>query len=207
MRRRSTAIWTARSAEASVVIWTTTPWTIPGNRAISFSSQASPTASTRSPRRPTDNWAKAGDKLHPRRQARRGRVQGGQGRRPSSACATSIRPRSASLACAHPLARAAATHFDVPLLDGDHVTDDAGTGFVHTAPGHGREDFDIWMANEPRAAGARHRHRPSPTPSTPTARFTKDAPGFEGKRVIDDKGEQGRRQRGASSRRWPRPAR
>jgi len=31
--------------------------------------------------------------------------------------------------------------FSVPLLAGDHVTDDAGTGFVHTAPGHGREDF------------------------------------------------------------------
>ena len=41
--------------------------------------------------------------------------------------------------------------FDVPLLDGDHVTDEDGTGFVHTAPGHGREDFEIWMAN---AAGA-----------------------------------------------------
>ena len=37
--------------------------------------------------------------------------------------------------------------FNVPLLEGDHVTDDAGTGFVHTAPGHGREDFDVWTAN------------------------------------------------------------
>ena len=37
--------------------------------------------------------------------------------------------------------------FDVPLLAGDHVTDDAGTGFVHTAPGHGREDFDLWMSS------------------------------------------------------------
>ena len=35
----------------------------------------------------------------------------------------------------------------MPLLDGDHVTDDAGTGFVHTAPGHGRDDFDVWIAN------------------------------------------------------------
>jgi isoleucyl-tRNA synthetase len=34
--------------------------------------------------------------------------------------------------------------FTVPLLAGDHVTDDTGTGFVHTAPGHGREDFDVW---------------------------------------------------------------
>ena len=35
----------------------------------------------------------------------------------------------------------------MPLLAGDHVTDDTGTGFVHTAPGHGREDFEIWTAN------------------------------------------------------------
>eukprot|EP01035_Chromulina_nebulosa_P048993 gene48993-66513_t len=48
------------------------------------------------------------------------------------------------LTAAHPL-RGHGYDFDVPLLDGDHVTDDAGTGFVHTAPGHGREDFDVWM--------------------------------------------------------------
>ncbi|WP_163434625.1 class I tRNA ligase family protein, partial [Escherichia coli] len=35
---------------------------------------------------------------------------------------------------AHPL-RGQGYDFDVPMLDGDHVTDDAGTGFVHTAPG------------------------------------------------------------------------
>src|SRR5690606_14334803 len=51
----------------------------------------------------------------------------------------------AGITCAHPLA-GLGYGFDVPLLDGDHVTDDAGTGFVHTAPGHGREDFEIWMA-------------------------------------------------------------
>ena len=31
------------------------------------------------------------------------------------------------------------------IRSGEHVTDDQGTGFVHTAPGHGREDFEIWM--------------------------------------------------------------
>jgi isoleucyl-tRNA synthetase len=31
----------------------------------------------------------------------------------------------------------------VPLILGDHVTDDAGTGAVHTAPGHGQEDFAV----------------------------------------------------------------
>ncbi|MRE70761.1 class I tRNA ligase family protein, partial [Escherichia coli] len=31
--------------------------------------------------------------------------------------------------------------FDVPAILGDHVTLDAGTGAVHTAPGHGPDDF------------------------------------------------------------------
>ena len=34
-------------------------------------------------------------------------------------------------------------NFDVPMLPGDHVTDDAGTGFVHTAPSHGDDDYQM----------------------------------------------------------------
>lgn len=34
---------------------------------------------------------------------------------------------------------------DIPLLAGEHVTEDAGTGFVHTAPAHGEDDFDVWV--------------------------------------------------------------
>ena len=33
--------------------------------------------------------------------------------------------------------------FDVPLLAGSHVTTDQGTGFVHIAPGHGVEDYEL----------------------------------------------------------------
>ena len=54
------------------------------------------------------------------------------------------------IVCAHPLA-ALGYDFDVPLLDGEHVTDDTGTGFVHTAPGHGTDDYQIWMANARRS--------------------------------------------------------
>ena len=50
------------------------------------------------------------------------------------------------MVCAHPL-HGHGYGFVVPLLDGDHVTEEAGTGFVHTAPGHGREDFELWTAN------------------------------------------------------------
>ena len=80
--------------------------------------------------------------------------------------------------------------FNVPLLAGDHVTDDAGTGFVHTAPGHGREDFEIWTANA-RALEARGINPAIPYTVDENGAFTAHAPGFEGKRVINDKGEKG----------------
>ena len=52
--------------------------------------------------------------------------------------------------------------FDVPLLAGDHVTDDAGTGFVHTAPGHGADDFNIWVEEfRPRRHPVHRRRRRS----------------------------------------------
>ncbi|MBM3608405.1 MAG: isoleucine--tRNA ligase, partial [Alphaproteobacteria bacterium] len=93
------------------------------------------------------------------------------------------------LRCSHPLAHLGYT-FDVPLLDGDHVTDDTGTGFVHTAPGHGREDFDIWMASGQMLT---KRGIETRIPYTVDADgfYTKEAPGFEDKRVIDDKGKKG----------------
>ncbi|MFZ0021278.1 MAG: class I tRNA ligase family protein, partial [Acetobacteraceae bacterium] len=48
---------------------------------------------------------------------------------------------------AHPLRGRGYDH-DVPLLFGDFVTTEAGTGFVHIAPGHGEEDFDLGRANK-----------------------------------------------------------
>ncbi len=80
--------------------------------------------------------------------------------------------------------------FDVPLLDGDHVTDDTGTGFVHTAPGHGTDDYQIWMAN---AAKLKERGIDTTIPFTVDADgvLTADAPGFEGKRVLTEKGDKG----------------
>ena len=94
--------------------------------------------------------------------------------------------------CAHPLKRFAGDgyHFVVPLLPGDHVTDDTGTGFVHTAPSHGREDFDVWTANA-RELEARGINTAIPYTVDENGAFTDQAPGFTGKRVINDKGEKG----------------
>ena len=102
------------------------------------------------------------------------------------------------LPCAHPFKGLGGGYeFAVPMLDGDHVTDDAGTGFVHTAPGHGREDFDAWMACSVANCEAARHHTDIPFTVDDAGYFTKDAPGFgpdrEGgpARVIDDTGKKG----------------
>jgi isoleucyl-tRNA synthetase len=174
---------------AAVVIWTTTPWTLPGNRAISFSSKIA-YGLFEVTKAPEGNWAKPGDKLilaqklaEPVMKAAKVEAFEPKG---------IVRPDVlAEIACAHPLKSVGGGYqFAVPLLDGDHVTDEDGTGFVHTAPGHGREDFDIWMANTG-VLVARDIDTAIPFTVDADGRFTKEAPGFEGKRVITDKGDKG----------------
>ncbi|RDJ22379.1 isoleucine--tRNA ligase [Bosea caraganae] len=172
---------------AAIVIWTTTPWTMPGNRAISYSRKV-PYGLYRVTEAPEGNWAKAGslyviaDTLA--ESVFKAAKVGAYVR--LMTVDASVLERSTA---AHPL-RGHGYDFDVPLLDGDHVTDDAGTGFVHTAPGHGREDFDIWTASGRKLA---ERGIETRIPYTVDAdgRFTKEAPGFEGRQVITDKGEKG----------------
>ena len=182
---------TLRFANVHVVIWTTTPWTIPGNRAVCFNSKLSyglfeVTAA------PEGNWAKVGekfilaDKLAPE-VMKSAKVEG------FKKVGTVGGGDLAAALCAHPLRNAGlgGYQFDVPLLDGDHVTDDAGTGFVHTAPGHGREDFDIWTAST-RKLQAMDVDPAIPYTVDENGAYTADAPGFTGERVITDKGEKGK---------------
>jgi isoleucyl-tRNA synthetase len=176
----------------SVVIWTTTPWTIPGNRAISYSSKIEYglyeiTEAT------NDFGPQPGEKLiFAKRLAEDAATK-------AKVTFKLIRDVTAAelgaIICAHPLADLGYT-FAVPMLDGDHVTDDAGTGFVHTAPSHGREDFEAWMANV-RALEARGIDVKIPFPVDDAGFYTEDAPGFgpsaEGgaARVLDDNGKKG----------------
>ena len=174
-------------AGASVVIWTTTPWTLPGNRAISYSPKIAYGLYKVTDAAP-DNWAKFGDLLilsenlagEVFKQARVGAFD-----KIADVPAEDL----ADLGCVHPL-RAMGYEFTVPLLAGDHVTDDTGTGFVHTAPGHGRDDFEIWTAN------ARVLEKDGVSSVIPytvdeNGALTAQAPGFTGRRVINDKGEKG----------------
>src|SRR5208283_5567127 len=93
------------------------------------------------------------------------------------------------ITCFHPL-KDKGYDFLVPMLPGENVTDDTGTGFVHTAPGHGREDFDVWIANKKVIEGLGIKTA-IPYTVDENGAFTDAAPGFTGKRVINDKGEKG----------------
>jgi isoleucyl-tRNA synthetase len=174
---------------AAVIIWTTTPWTIPGNRAIAYSPNVS-YGLYEVTDAPQDNWAKVGDKfvlseklaLDVLRQARVTAFKQIEHLSPDTV---------SKISCVHPLSTLDKKYdFRVPLLDGDHVTDDTGTGFVHTAPGHGREDFDVWVENKGLLEEAQiDTHIPYTVDAD--GRFTDQAPGFTGKRVLTEKGEKG----------------
>ena len=176
-----------RLAQASIVIWTTTPWTIPGNRAIAFSSRID-YGLYRVTKAPDGNWARVGQtyvlaKSLAEEVFRSAKVEDFE-------LVEDISSEQLGLSvCAHPL-HAHGYGFVVPLLDGDHVTEDAGTGFVHTAPGHGREDFELWTAST-RLLQEHGIETRIPYTVDENGAFTDEAPGFEGKHVIDDKGKPG----------------
>ncbi|ACM38876.1 MULTISPECIES: isoleucine--tRNA ligase [Rhizobium/Agrobacterium group] len=178
--------------KSSVVIWTTTPWTIPGNRAISFSSKIE-YGLYEVTEAANDFGPQPGEKLIFAAKLAE------EAAKKAKLTFNLVRPVTAdelaSITCAHPLADLG-YDFKVPLIDGDHVTDDAGTGFVHTAPSHGREDFDAWMSAA-RALEASDISTKIPFTVDDAGFYTEDAPGFgpsaEGgaARVMDDNGKKG----------------
>ncbi|MGR3758277.1 MAG: isoleucine--tRNA ligase [Tranquillimonas sp.] len=138
------------TGRAQVVIWTTTPWTIPQNRAVCFGPGIS-YGLYEVAGRPEECWASIGDRFIladalAEEIFARARL-GGEGcvRRLADVPADDL----AAMVLAHPLRGAEGAmgewDYDVPLLPGDHVTDDAGTGFVHTAPSHGDDDYQIGL--------------------------------------------------------------
>jgi isoleucyl-tRNA synthetase len=127
---------------ASIVIWTTTPWTMPGNRAVAFGPEydysifkvdaitegslavvderlvlAGPLADAVKEAAGIEEWTLEG---------------------PATGLEGAI--------CNHPL-NGQGYDFDVPVLAADFVEMDTGSGFVHIAPGHGADDWELGIAN------------------------------------------------------------
>ncbi len=133
---------------ASVVIWTTTPWTIPSNQAVvygdSFDYGLYEVTDT-----PEECWAAKGDRfLLADKLAgdvfKRARLDEGQYTRVRAVPADEL----ATLQLSHPLAGAEGSNgeWDAPrdFRAAPFVTDEEGTGFVHCAPSHGMEEFELY---------------------------------------------------------------
>jgi isoleucyl-tRNA synthetase len=173
---------------SAIVIWTTTPWTIPGNRAISYSSRISYGLYEVVDLSEGSHGTVGKRYIVAKKLAEE---VFGKAKLVTRLLGNVEAETLDSIVCQHPLS-ALGYSFDVPLLDGDHVSDDAGTGFVHTAPGHGREDFDIWTRADTqqmlRSAGIETK---IPYTVDGDGFYTAEAPGFEGRRVLTDKGDKG----------------
>ena len=111
-------------ADVAAVIWTTTPWTLPHNRALAF--------------HPDFEYAvyetSAGPLLIAAEMAEK--VAAGTGIRISAPRGRWKGRQLEGLRFRHPF-----LSFEVPAVLGDYVTTEQGSGIVHTAPGHGAEDF------------------------------------------------------------------
>ncbi len=129
---------------AGVVIWTTTPWTMPGNRAIAYGDDIDYVVEQVTDRE-DDCALNVGDRFAVARSLLDA-YRAATGVKASENVATLKGADLAGTLCAHPL-RGKGYDFDVRLLAGDFVSEEDGTGFVHIAPGHGADDFVLGMAN------------------------------------------------------------
>ncbi len=133
---------------AHVVIWTTTPWTLPSNKAVVFGRDIS-YGLYEVTGAPEECWAAEGDRflLADNLAAdvfKRARLSEDQYARVRSVSADLL----AGLTLLHPLAGAEGANgeWDAPrdFRAADFVTDTEGTGFVHCAPSHGMEEYELY---------------------------------------------------------------
>ena len=112
----------------SVIIWTTTPWTIPANLAITLHPDFEYVA------------VETGGEVYIVAEGLLESTMSAIGAEDYNVVASVDPKRLERLAARHPF-----IDRESMILLGTHVTLDAGTGCVHTAPGHGQEDYEIGL--------------------------------------------------------------
>jgi isoleucyl-tRNA synthetase len=163
---------------ASVVIWTTTPWTIPGNRALAAGADIDYVAlEVRSVAEGAKT--KPGDRLIVA-EALLTQFQNDAGISGSKVFWRGKGSELVGTETRHPF-HGKGYDFVVKVWPGAFVTTEAGTGFVHIAPGHGVDDYELGLANNvemPQTVG-------------PDGRYYDHVPLFAGKAVLNHRGKAG----------------
>ncbi|KAB2537418.1 isoleucine--tRNA ligase [Salipiger aestuarii] len=173
---------------AKVVIWTTTPWTIPSNKAVAYNPKIAyglyEITGT-----PEECWVKVGERFLfadalAEDALSKARLEPSMYKRVRDVAAEEL----GRLGLKHPFAGLEGADgfwdYAVPMIDGDHVTDDAGTGFVHTAPSHGADDYECFVK---RGWIDRMTHNVGEE-----SEFLPHVPFFAGLQVFDRKGKEGK---------------
>ena len=127
-----------------IIIWTTTPWTMPGNRAVAYGKDIDYSLLEISSVEES-SLAKLGDKILIASDLLEDVIN----ELSITDYKISNKLKGSELKdsiLAHPLHKFGYDH-DVLLLEADFVTTDQGTGFVHIAPGHGSDDFELGKKN------------------------------------------------------------
>jgi len=170
---------------ACVLIWTTTPWTIPQNRAICYGTGIS-YGLYRVDSAADECWARTGETLVVADSLAESVFSHARvGMEAVTRLCDVTRNNLFPEVCSHPLRGASNANgewdHDVPLFPADHVTEDAGTGFVHTAPSHGDDDYRIGLE-----------HGLSMTYNVmEDGSFREDMPLFGGARILKPNGKEG----------------
>jgi len=130
---------------AAIVIWTTTPWTMPGNRAVAYGPHIDYVL-VEVTEAAEDSLARVGEKLV-LAEARLGNASKECGIEGHEILARFKGEDLQGTICNHPLS-GQGYDFDVPALSADFATTEEGTGIVHIAPGHGADDWELGVKNE-----------------------------------------------------------
>ncbi len=165
-------------AGADIVIWTTTPWTIPGNRAIAVAAEHN-YVRVRIDAVADGARAAVGDTIIVAETLLQAVLADGK-IDAHTVEATLLGKDIAGTVCEHPF-RGQGYDFEVPVFTADFVTMDQGTGFVHIAPGHGEDDWRLGRDNGievPQTVGE-------------DGAFYDHVPLFARKRVLTDDGKDG----------------
>ena len=119
-----------QAASPALVIWTTTPWTLPANRAVAVHPELDYVLLSGEQNGAAVALVVAEDLADT--VSERFALTGAERSAPFKGAVLE------HLSLRHPF-----LDRQVPVILGDHVTTDAGTGCVHTAPGHGQDDFIV----------------------------------------------------------------
>jgi len=173
--------------DASIVIWTTTPWTLPSNRAVAYGADIAYGVYE----------IKGENKKLVLALSLAGNVKEKAGIEEWTQIGTLTGAELEGTVCAHPLA-GQGYDFDVPALAGDFVTEEAGTGFVHIAPGHGLDDFmlvneynETLLPEDPFDDSYKEHLIEITDNVTDDGKFREHVPLFAGMEVYTQKGEMG----------------